>query len=40
MAVVFYKNNQFEIMEAERLQEKLQVQAIKKTIKTWVFQSK
>lgn len=40
MAVVFYKDNNFEIMEAERLQEKLQVKSIKKTIKTWVFQSK
>ncbi|WP_263488771.1 hypothetical protein [Clostridium sp. M14] len=40
MAVVFYKNNQFEIMEAERLQEKLQVKSIKNTIKTWIFQNK
>ncbi|WP_286675525.1 hypothetical protein [Clostridium sp. ZBS18] len=40
MAVVFYKNNNFEVMEAERLQEKLQVESIKKTIKTWAFQSK
>lgn len=38
MAVVFYRNNQFEIMEAEKLQEKLKVAKIKNTIKTWLFQ--
>ncbi len=38
MAVVFYKNNQFEIMKAEKLQEKLRVEETRNTIKTWIFQ--